>query len=195
MRISYGSAEALRQEEISNLFTYRHAVFVERLKWDLPGAKDGLEIDQFDRDDTIYVTARNARNALCGCARLLPTTRPYLLGSIFPELISAELIPCSSDVWEISRFCSVDIENVSVRSGQVDAAGCRKILAGTVTCAMEVGAKRLIGVSVIGIERILSRLGVHAYRAGPLMKIRGHNIFAFWLEIDSQTLTALGLLM
>jgi acyl homoserine lactone synthase len=194
VHVTYGSARALQREEINSLFTYRHAVFVEHLKWDLPNAKDGLEIDEFDRHDTIYVTARNADNALCGCARLLPTVRPYLLNSVFPELMRAELIPRSSDVWEISRFCSVDLGGATdSRSRQVDAAGCKKILAGTVACAIEAGAKRLIGVSVLGIERILLRLGVDAHRAGPPMRIRGHTVFAFWLEINAKTLSALGL--
>lgn len=181
----------LRDDVMCNLFAYRYAVFVERLRWDLPGAKDGWEVDQFDRVDTLHVIARNADGNLCGCSRLLPTTEPYLLGTVFPELMDGVSIPCASDTWEISRFCSMDIHRHGRQ--QADLWGCREVMAGTVKCAMEVGARRLIGVSVIGIERILMRLGVHAYRAGPVMTVRGHTIFAFMLEIDDKTLSALDL--
>lgn len=195
MRTSYGLAGKFQPAEMHSLYAYRHAVFIQRLGWDLPGAKQGLEMDQFDRPDTIHVLRRKSDGTLCGCARLLPTSRPYLLGEIFPELMHGAPIPSSSDVWEISRFCSVDVNSrtTSRQAKQVTVWGCRDVLAATVTCAIEVGAKRLIAVSSIAIERILLRLGVHANRVGPPMRIGGHTIFAFWLEIDEQTIAALGL--
>ncbi|WP_347333173.1 acyl-homoserine-lactone synthase, partial [Ralstonia pseudosolanacearum] len=60
---------------------YRHQIFVGQLGWQLPMADGRFERDQYDRDDTVYVVARDADGAICGCARLLPTTRPYLLPS------------------------------------------------------------------------------------------------------------------
>jgi len=57
-------------------------------------------------------------------------------------------------------------------------------LSTTIDCAAAHGAKRLITVSPIGIERLLRHTGVHAHRAGPPMIIDGHPIFACWIEID-----------
>jgi N-acyl-L-homoserine lactone synthetase len=49
----------------------------------------------------------------------------------------------------------------------------------------------LITVSPLGIERLLHRMGVNAHRAGPPMLVDGKPIFACWIEVDQQTLTAL----
>ncbi len=66
---------------------YRHQIFVGQLGWQLPMADGRFERDQYDRDDTVYVVARDADGAICGCARLLPTTRPYLLKDVFAPLL------------------------------------------------------------------------------------------------------------
>lgn len=191
MQFEFGTHNKLGQQTMKQLFSYRYGVFVDRLGWELPDATPGREVDQFDRHDTIHVIGRRSDGTIAGTARLLPTTKPYLLSSVFPELMAGQDIPAASDIWEISRFASVDLDQ-GVVSGQADYWGCRAVMAATVACAMELGARRLIGVSVMAIERILKRLGVHAHRAGPVMRLHGHKVFAFWLEIDDQTLDALG---
>lgn len=191
MQFEFGTHNKLGQQAMRELFAYRYDVFVDRLGWELPAATPGREVDQFDRHDTIHVIGRRRDGSIAGSARLLPTTGPYLLSSVFPELMAGQAIPAASDIWEISRFASVDLGQ-GVVSGQADYWGCRDVMAATVSCAMELGARRLIGVSVMAIERILKRLGVNAHRAGPVMRLHGHKVFAFWLEIDDQTLNALG---
>ncbi|WP_237169961.1 acyl-homoserine-lactone synthase [Pandoraea faecigallinarum] len=47
---------------------------------------DGEESNEYDRDDTIYVTLRH-EDAIIGCARLLPATHRCLLGDHFPHLV------------------------------------------------------------------------------------------------------------
>lgn len=82
---------------------YRHQIFVGQLGWQLPMADGRFERDQYDRDDTVYVVARDADGAICGCARLLPTTRPYLLKDVFaPLLMRGVPAPESPGVWELA---------------------------------------------------------------------------------------------
>jgi acyl homoserine lactone synthase len=64
-------------------------------------------------------------------------------------------------------------------------------LAASIKIAAEHGARRLITVSPLGIERLLNRMGVHAHRAGPPVLVDGKPIFACWIELDTQTMTAL----
>lgn len=82
----------LPYELAADLGRYRRRVFVEQLGWALPSANEAFERDQFDRDDTVYVMARNAAGEMCGCARLLPTTQPYLLESLFADLVAQDAV-------------------------------------------------------------------------------------------------------
>lgn len=185
-----GSASEFSPEFEIAVAEYRHKIFIERLGWPLP-VQDGMERDQFDRPDTIYVVARDNAGAICGCARLLPTVRPYLLGEVFPNLIPGQPIPCAQNIWELSRFAAAAPDDVS--DTLTNAAGhARVLLAAAVASAAEQGAERLITVSPLGIERLLQRMGVHAHRAGPPVYVDGKPIFACWIEIDEQTKHALG---
>lgn len=191
MNITHAEAWQLEITDLHQIFSYRHSVFVDRLKWDLPIAEVGLEIDQFDRNDTCHVVARDASDDIVGYARLLPTTEPYLLSEVFPQLMAGQTIPKSPVVWELSRFCSVDLRAASDRQRQADFWGCQLMLRAAVQCALEHGATHLIAVSAVAMERILSRLGVNAYRASQTMQLHGHSVFAFWIELDNITKNAL----
>lgn len=162
---------------------YRHEVFVKKLGWQLQ-CENGLEYDQFDRDDTVYVVARNDAQKIIGTARLLPTTQPYLLAEIFPQLLNGLAAPASADIWELSRFAAVDFtENVTSAMGQFSSKNAVDLLRESLLCASTLGAKRVITVSPIGVERLLRKAGFQAHRAGPPVIIDGHSIFACWIDL------------
>ena len=162
---------------------YRHKVFVEMLKWELQIAQPGIESDQFDREDTLYVVARDDEGRVIGSARLLPTTRPYLLGDVFPELMAGTEPPNDPRVWELSRFAAVDFTNpVGNAMGQFSAYVASSLLAASLEAARAQGADRVITVSPLGIERLLRRAGYHSHRAGPPLLMGGHPIVACWIE-------------
>jgi N-acyl-L-homoserine lactone synthetase len=182
MNITSGTANSL-SEIYRQVASYRYKVFVENLGWDLH-APDGLEQDQFDRPDTIYVAARNDEGEVCGCARLLPTTHPYLLSEVFPQLLNGAMPPSSPEIWELSRFAAVDFNSPSPSPlRQMSSDITLALLDSAVTCAAARGAKRLITVSPLGVERLLRNTRFKAHRAGPPMQVDGHLIFACWIEV------------
>jgi len=184
MNLTVGQTDTLSRELYTKTAKYRYKVFIETLGWELQ-TRNGEELDQFDRPDTLYVVAQDEEGHVNGCARLLPSNRPYLLGEVFPQLMNGQPVPCSPDVWELSRFASVDFNAASTSAlSQFSSELTIKLLHAAIDCAAAHGAKRLITVSPIGIERLLRRTGVHAHRAGPPMIIGGHPIFACWIEIE-----------
>jgi len=189
MQTITGTSSDFSFEFESAIAQYRHKIFIERLGWQLP-VENGMERDQFDRPDTVYVIARNANGAICGCARLLPTTRPYLLGSIFPNLLGGLPVPCDDETWELSRFAVATIDEQPASQAEA-ARNTRALLAAAIKSAEEHGARRVITVSPLGIERLLHRMGVHAHRAGPPVLVDGKPVFACWIEIDDRTVAAL----
>lgn len=189
MKTIIGKSKELSPAIEQALAVYRHRIFIERLGWTLP-VENGVERDQFDHDDTLYVMTRDAEGAICGCARLLPTSAPYLLSEVFPHLMAGAPVPRSSEVWELSRFAAAAVGQNATVDARINT---RCLLAESVRIAAAHGAKRLITVSPLGIERLLHRMGVHAHRAGPPMLAEGKPIFACWIEIDDQTIEALGI--
>ncbi len=188
--ISSDSQEFTPEFEVA-VASYRHKIFIERLGWQLP-VQNGLERDQFDRPDTLYVVARDDNGEICGCARLLPTVRPYLLSEVFPQLMNGLPPPSSHEVWELSRFAVVNL-NGGANNSDHQALATRELLAAATQVVRQHGGQRLITVSPLGIERLLYRMGVHAHRAGPPILVDGKPVFACWIEIDEQTCRALGL--
>lgn len=186
MNVLSGPSSAFPDHFIQQVANYRHRVFIELLGWQMPNREAlDLELDQFDRDDTVYVVAHDAQRRINGCARLLPTTRPYLLGEVFPQLLNGLPPPCTPEVWELSRFAAVDFNGHSaVGRGQFSSDITLALLHEAVACAAGYGAKRLITVSPVGVERLLRKTGLRSHRAGPPMVIDGHPLFACWIEID-----------
>lgn len=157
---------------------YRNKVFVEKLGWQLR-CENGLEYDQFDRDDTVYLVAQDEDGHVIGTARLLPTTRPYLLGEVFSHLLNGLDAPCASDVWELSRFAAVDFNLNSISAlGQFSSATAVDLLRESLNCAFAHGAKRVITVSPLGVERLLRQAHFSSHRLGRPVIDNGRAIFA-----------------
>ncbi len=184
MNIVAGIPADLQPNLITGMGRYRHRVFVEKLGWQLQ-CENGLEYDQFDRDDTVYVVAQNATHEIIGTARLLPTKRPYLLGEVFPQLMNDLPVPASADVWELSRFAALDFNAATTSAmAQFSSPIAVGLLRAALKHSASLGAKQLITVSPLGVERLLSRAGFHAHRAAPPVIIDGNPIFACWIDCE-----------
>ena len=183
MEVLAGRPHELTPELLESVERYRYKVFVEMLGWELD-TPPGLERDQFDHAGTLYLAARDAGQQVVGTARLLPTTSPYLLGDVFPQLMGGAEPPKDPLVWELSRFAAVDFTASGGGAlGQFSSPVAVGLLEKAIEIAAEQGAQRLITVSPLGIERLLRREGFRAHRAAPPQIIDGHPIFACWIDV------------
>lgn len=103
LTVATGTASQLPLGLETALAVYRYEVFIKSLKWQLP-VDNGMERDQFDRPDTLYAVASNASGKVCGCARLLPTTKAYLLDEVFPGLMDGAPAPRSPYLGVVALF-------------------------------------------------------------------------------------------
>ena len=81
----------------------RHRIFVERQKYDVPRRR-GMEWEQFDTPATIYLLWRGEMAHVRAIARLIPTSLPYTIQRLWPELVRNGDMPSSDDIWEVTRF-------------------------------------------------------------------------------------------
>lgn len=102
--VIHGGLAAAEDALLAQMYQDRKRVFIDLLRWDLPVLDGRYEIDQFDTPSTIYLIIAGTDGKHLGSMRLLPTTQPHVLGSIFPFLCE-DSPPKAGNVWEISRLC------------------------------------------------------------------------------------------
>ncbi|WP_157215285.1 acyl-homoserine-lactone synthase [Flavisphingomonas formosensis] len=104
LHIVQSAAQSASGAVLRSMFAARKSVFVDLLKWDVPVLDGRYEIDQFDDVHATYLILADPDGTHLGSARLLPTTRPHILDSLYAELCD-EAPPRSADIFEITRFC------------------------------------------------------------------------------------------
>jgi len=176
MHFIIGHKDELSSELLAKLSKYRYEVFIKKLGWQLP-TEENVEQDQFDNDETVYVIANDEENNVIGCARLLPTTSPYLLRDVFPHLLGECEPPSSYDVWEVSRFSAVDLNPKKMNAKAGISSECAvQLIQQSINYVYAQGAKQLITVSPLGIERLLSRAGFQFHRTGVPIVVDGRPV-------------------
>lgn len=163
------------------MFEARKRVFVDLLGWDVPVLAGKYEIDQFDDTHARYmILADSAQNHLAS-ARLLPTTRPHILDTLFTDLCE-EAPPTGPDIYEITRFCLDRRLRAAERRRWRDA-----LVTGLAHYALEHGITAYTGVAERGwLDQILE-FGWDAKPLGQPKTIDGMTLGALKIEITAET--------
>ena len=143
---------AVYARELRLMFQQRYRVFKQRMGWAVTGG-EGEERDSFDDFYPIYLLAYDEDDSdrLAGSWRFLPTTGPYMLRDVFPQLLDGAKAPYHPLIWEGSRFA------VEGRGGRARVSS-ELLCAVTETC-ISFGIRELLTVYDARMERLLPRLG------------------------------------
>lgn len=98
-----GRDEHFYPQLFDEVYQLRHQVFVDEMHWDNLRSPDGRERDQFDDEHAVHHIALRD-DKVVGYQRILKSTRPHLLDTVFPELCEGEL-PAGPHICEVSRYC------------------------------------------------------------------------------------------
>ncbi len=189
MALLVGTLDAIGAARRRGMFALRHRVFKERLRWSV-ASRGGLESDPFDNAQAMYVIDEDSPSRVKGCMRLLPTTGPYMLAQVFPDLLGQASAPCRPDVWEISRF-AFDKSTYLAHYQWGFSFRVLDILAEAVSFALERGVRRYVFATSVAVQRLMAVQGLHACCIGPVRRVGQVESVAMALEIDSITLQAL----
>src|SRR3546814_16190537 len=88
IHIVEGLGTSADQSLLDSMFEDRKRLFIDLLDWDLFVVDDRLEIDRFDDAYATYIIAADSAGRHLASLRLLPSTRPPLLGPLFDRLCS-----------------------------------------------------------------------------------------------------------
>jgi acyl homoserine lactone synthase len=166
------------------MYRLRYKVFHERLGWQV-SIRGDKEIDEFDDEDSVYLLTTDQNNAVVGGWRLRPTTRPYMLSKVFPQLLYGESAPVGRSIWEISRFAVERSETHGPTYGIGGAS--RALVMETMRFAMQHGVSQYVMVVSVSLERLLRSFGLKMHRFGPPIRIGRVMSVALWLDVDIHT--------
>jgi acyl-homoserine lactone synthase len=162
----------------------RKRVFVDQLGWQLPSAGSWLEVDEFDNEYTVYLIVNaGGEGRHLASARLLPTTRPHMLNTIFADLSEGGPV-VGDDVWESSRFT---IAPVGMRGTEIMRLSQYLALA-HVEFALLNGIRRY---TMIGETHRVATVVAMGWQVRPLCLPRdcdGGKIVSMEVSIDEDTL-------
>ncbi|KTE22833.1 autoinducer synthase [Sphingopyxis sp. H050] len=170
---------------LRSMFEARKRVFIDLLKWDLPALAGRYELDQFDNEDAIYLIVATEEGDHLASARLLLTTRPALLDTLFPGLVEGE-VPQGPDVLEITRFCLSPGIGARERRNARDA-----LLVGLAEFALANGVRTYTGVAELPWFRQIQTFGWDCRALGEPVLHRGQALAALRIEIDASTIAKL----
>jgi acyl homoserine lactone synthase len=178
LQFSSGTRQQLPPQLFEQIGLYRRDVFINQLGWEL-NTVNGMELDEFDGPDAVYVCSHDGEGNVNGVARLLPTTGPYLMEKVFPQLWAGNKLPHDPQIWELSRFAMVDTaKTAGVLPHQASALAASTLLRKVIQAAQMKGAHTLITVSPVGIERLMRLNGFQAKRSGKQLVVNESPIVA-----------------
>ncbi|MDP2433847.1 MAG: acyl-homoserine-lactone synthase [Pseudomonadota bacterium] len=169
---------------LDSIYQLRYRAFRERLNWEVATVNE-RERDHYDDQHPVYVMVRDAQQVLA-CARLLPTTGPYMLQDTFPQLLTGRSAPVDDAIWEISRFAVTNGARAGLGFTTLPAALIRQIIC----FAVLNGIREYVFVTTVAFERLLVRMGVHLERFGPPQQIGIEKSVALRVFMDEQTIHA-----
>lgn len=173
-------------DELAAMHRLRFRIFKERLDWDVQ-VSGGMEIDEFDACDPVYLLQKDENGRIQGCVRLLPTTGPTMLGSTFPALLDGQAAPATEAVWESSRF-GLDLgADHSKASGGI-AKATYELFAGMIEFGLSRRLTDIVTVTDARMERVLQRARWPLRRLGQPRSIGRTIALAGYLEVSPASL-------
>lgn len=142
---------------LEDMFRLRARVFAERLGWDVH-VERGMEIDEFDALDPVYLIGLDETDTVVSCVRLLQTTGPHMLSDVFSDILQGQAPLRAPTLWESTRFC-VDTERLGLTDrgpGSV-ARATSELMSATLDYARRCGITDIITVIDPVMNRVLKR--------------------------------------
>jgi N-acyl-L-homoserine lactone synthetase len=160
----------------------RYRIFVQRQGWDLPTHGD-LEYDQFDTPAAKYLLWVNEDGVALGCARLIPTSEPYMIKKLWPDLVTGGP-PHSDQIWEASRFgCDHTVPTALRR--QIVA----ELICGCQAIGLAYNVRSYLGVMPLAILRtVIGSAGCRYELVGPVRRVGHRSVAAAQIDISEEIL-------
>ncbi|WOJ88705.1 acyl-homoserine-lactone synthase [Methylocapsa polymorpha] len=192
--IVFGYERSERPALFDEMFRQRKKVFIDEKKWDLKPVNGEFEIDEFDRDDTVYICSLFPDGGLAGSVRLLNTATDHMAISAFQPMFPGLMVR-SPTIWEGTRFAVRDDRRL--QGNGASRAAC-EILLGTCLFGLEYGVSQMTAIYEAPLARMFKKCGLdHIILGRHRSEAHGSIHFGLWdisRELEASIRAKTGLL-
>ena len=176
IQLVVGATNPNCREIVADIFRLRYEVFVKEKGWKIKHY-NGLEFDQFDTGETLYLAEFDDEGHLVATVRMNPMNRPTLLSEVFADMCHGG-VPQSQDIWELTRGAIDKGVRKSVHFGRIECA--------TIEAALLWGVTKACGVFGVDLLMKKMRSGLDAKPMGQPRMIDGEPTVAaeFPMNVD-----------
>lgn len=172
-------------DALASQFRLRHKVFVEGQHWGVPNWR-GMEYDQYDTPAAVYCVWRDDAAQVRGVARMAPTTIPYMIKDLWPDLVTARALPVHQDIWESTRL-GIDHDLPK----EVRRRVLSELILAYLEASLRFDVKGLIGIGYSWCwEHSFVRQGWPVEQLGPAAEIDGETSYVGLLPVSAEILAA-----
>ncbi|MEW7010026.1 acyl-homoserine-lactone synthase [Lentilitoribacter sp. EG35] len=186
IKLIQGNEVKNHQDIMEQVWRLRHDVFVEEKKWGDLQKPDKREIDQYDNDDVLHMLAFDG-DQVVGYQRMLPTTKPYLLSDVYPQLCEGDL-PRAPEIWEWTRYAVIKEHRAR---GRMLSSTANKLLSAIVEWGLETGVSTIIiEMNPLWLLRLV-QLHFRVIPLGITHVLADEEVLAVQAHFDERTLIKL----
>jgi acyl homoserine lactone synthase len=165
------AGQAGKTSLLFDMHRLRKRVFKDRMGWDVQITQGGLEVDQFDSPEAVYLLSLNGAGRVIGNWRLLPTTGPTMIRDVWPQFLDSLPMPVSATVWEASRF-AVDSPEGQSQEGLAEVnQATQELFCGLTEVCLLTGIREVYTLYDMRIARLLKRLNCRARTTSERLRI------------------------
>lgn len=151
----------------------RKRVFKDNLKWDVNVDTAGLEIDQFDLPESVYLLALDDEKRVIGSWRLLSTLGPTMIRDVWPQYLESLPMPATGDVWEASRFAVHPLQTDPREALRQSQKAVAEMFCALTELCIATGIREIYTLYDNKIARVIRRLNCQPFMVSEELPIDG----------------------
>lgn len=155
------AGQAGKTSLLFDMHRLRRRVFRDRMGWEVAISREGLEVDQFDLPETVYLLALDDAGRVIGNWRLLPASGPTMIRNVWPQFLRSIEMPHDPQVWEASRFAVDSLDGDSEKGLAQVSRAVQELFCGLTELCLLCGIREVFTLYDMRIARLLKRLNCH----------------------------------
>lgn len=173
---------------IIEMHKVRKLIFKDRMGWDVDINAGGLEIDDYDLPETIYILVRDDYGRVSGVWRMLPSSSPSMIRNIWPAFLNSIEMPVNDKAWEVSRFGVYTYEDSPRDNIKASNRITAELILGLLSVCTITGITDIYTMYNLQIAKAVRKIGFYAEETSDQMPIEGNQSVAGRIRTDLEAL-------